>query len=71
MTDATKRCVIECENGQRIVADHVIVTASLGKGSSIKSYSFFYLRKKKIQADPHTDPSICGSATKNMYTFEH
>ena len=29
--DATKRCVIECENGQRIVAEHVIVTASLGK----------------------------------------
>lgn len=26
-----KSCVVECENGQKFIADHVIMTASLGK----------------------------------------
>ncbi len=44
------------------------------KGSSIKTYGFFYLHKLQIRADPPTHPSICITARKkyvHLLDFHH
>ena len=39
-----KCCVVECENGETFIADHVIMTASLGMYQVQREVSYFILK---------------------------